>query len=337
MRTISTRSTFWAFGVAAALGLSAAYTRAGSEGTLIPAATPVPGTKGRTGQFFWIDDRKLITLQNNSGTYRPFEVNADSGEATALPSIPTPYTQTELRGSWRLSPDGSRLLWGQQDGPRFRWITHHLKTGRSFPQKYQPFDPYRRPTAAWVGSDNEWAEITSQGSYYVAEVHPLNAVARPLTGISDPVQILHSDSPRKVTVAIRRPMTYWRGEIAQLDLHTGKVKKRTIPIPPHMAAMGLGLSPDSTRLALTLWSQEPSSGFRLLGPLLTGFGIRDQRLGSLQVIDANDTAPREVGTVQWTGDRRRGRRGGPWLLKWTPDSRRISFAYRDQIYTIPAP
>ena len=337
VKTISTRSTFWAFSVAAAFGLSAAYTRAGSEGTLLPAATPIPGTKGRAGQFFWIDNRRLITLQPKSGAYRPFEVDTDSGDAKPIPAIQSQYTQTELRNSWRLSPDGSRLLWGQQDGPRFRWIIHHLPTGRTFPQRYQPFDPYKRPTAAWVGADNDWAEITAHGPIYIAELHPQIYMARPLTGLSDPVQILHSDSPSRVTVAIRRPMSYWRGEMAQLDLLTGKVKKRTIPIPQRMAAMGLGLSPDATRLALTLWSQEPSSGFRLLGPLLSGFGIRDQRLGSLQVIDASDPAPREVGTVQWSGDRRRGRRAGPWLLKWTPDSRRISFAFRDQLYTIPAP
>lgn len=348
MRSFLPRYSGWAIGVAGAIAMSGSASRYGAQGTLIPSAAPLPGTKGHAGPYFWADDRRIVSLKRTSSGYRPHAIDTRTGSVTTLPPIPHQYTQSELRNSWRLSPDGKRLLWAQQNGPAYRWILGEIDSGLYSPQPSQPFDPFRRATADWFPDGRAWIELASRGGRYefrtnsVSEkvVHPFasaRSMWRKVDTISDTMTILQVDSHRKVTAMIRQPMTYWRGELARIDLRTGGVDKTTASIPPNMGALGAAVSPDQDSLALTLWSYEPSSGFRLLGPILSSFGIRDQRTGTLRVIGANGGEPRDAGTIYWSADRRGWRRTGPWQLKWTPDSQRLSFAYADQIYTIRAP
>jgi hypothetical protein len=330
-----------------AVGMAGAVGRGASEGTLLSNATPVPGTKGRAGPFFWVGVKAIVSLPIPIGSGRPLRINAESGETVHLPAIPAQYANSLLRNSFRLSPDGKRLLWGQQGGGMFRWIEGDMEAGTYFARPYQPYDPVRRPSAEWLPDGSAWMELSSSGARYALQVNTPLAPAharktvwwpnrRVIDGLTDPAHVLRLTPDRRAVVMVRQPMSYWGGEMAEIDLRTGRTKKATVPLPGNMGALGVALSPDGTRLAMTLWSHEPSSGYRLLGPLLNGFGIRDQRTASLRVVEADGKSGADVGTLFWTADRSRWRRGGLWHLKWTPDSRRISFAYRDQIYTVPA-
>jgi hypothetical protein len=309
---------------------------------------PVPGTKGRAGPFFWAGDKTLVSLPMPVSLGRPLRIDVESGLTDALPAIPPQYANSILRNSFRLSHDGKRLLWGQQGGGRFRWIHGEIGTGAFTAGPYQPYDPVRRPSADWLPDSSGWVELAPLGSQYTVRHHSFTVssaqnprMTYPFTRfvdrISDPASILRLTADRRAVVMIRQPMSYWGGEMAEIDVRTGKTRKAAVSVPANMGAMGVSLSPDGTRLAMTLYSHDQSSGYRLLGPLLSGFGIRDQRTAFLRVIEADGKSGADLGTLYWTADRSRWRRGGPWHLKWTSNSRRLSFSYRNQIYTIPAP
>lgn len=340
MKTALTRSLFWLAALTAALSASAAFSR--GSGSLVANATPVPGTKGRAASYFWVNHGSVITLPNPSnGILRPMRIDPRSGAVTPLPPIAPALTQGMVRGSYRASANGERLLWARQTGPTYHWVIQHLDSGKTFTHNAHPFDPFRRPSAEFHPDGRSWVELRPvNGHYYSVVNDPLSgfaAKAKRLVGLTDPAQILSVSAEGGVTAMIRQPMSYWQGEMARIDVGTGEVTKTKAPIPPEMGAMGIAVSPETTRMALMLWNREPSSGFRLLGPLLSELGIRDQRIGSLRVIDPSGTNLGDLGTMQWMADRRRWRRGGAMQLKWTPDGKRLSFIHQDQLYTIPAP
>ena len=341
MRTLLTRSLGWTILVAGALGASAAFTRAAHNG-LLSAATEIPGTKGRTGSYFWASDQEIVVLRGSSTAgYRPERIHVQTGNVRYLPSIPPALTQGELRGSWRLASDGRRVLWGQQNGAAYQWNIGDIETGGYFSQPSLPFDPYRRPTADWLPGSDGYVELLSIAGGYLAVINGYDGPARnrrrALSVISDPAQIAAVTPRGEIIATIRQPRHYWHGELTRIDIKGGRVEKLNAPVPPRMGSMGVAVAPDGERMALSLWNREPSSGFRLLGPLLSELGVRDQRSGFLRVADFEGNGAVDLGTLSWVTEPGRWRRQGPSQLRWAPDGDRISFFYRDRIYAISVP
>src|SRR5205807_2503046 len=140
MKSNQARQLLWAVAATAAISTSAAYSRNRANGTLLSRATAVPGTKGRSGPYFWMTPRQLLTLQYAAGTYCPLKIDTESGAVTPLPPIPAQYATPEVRGSWRLSPDGTHLLWAQRNGMSFRWVSGDLRRATYLAEPYNSFD-----------------------------------------------------------------------------------------------------------------------------------------------------------------------------------------------------
>ncbi|HLJ55459.1 MAG TPA: hypothetical protein VKT77_10510 [Chthonomonadaceae bacterium] len=308
-----------------------------SEPGLLDHATPVADASSwmpEYGGYFWLDNRRLLAFRPAGMSVQAVRVPAGGSSAVALPEL----SGALQRGggvsvaTWRLSRDGTRLLWNSVANGG--WSLTDVATGVTTRQR--------------AGSGN--MALWSPGSRTWLDIRPPRAQARTVSvaeigldgrEMGRPGGDMHSQSGWAIGVTPRRTIVFF--DPARLSQGTSpqcQWSEETIGASPRLVSHGLTalpeyasgiteaeLSPDGTRIALLVQSDYESPLDRLLARFFH-IPSKPRVKARLWVVRTDGSGKALVGAEA---------DGIPFGVMWRTDGASISLVDHGKLYTIPAP
>ena len=111
------------------------------------------------------------------------------------------------------------------------------------------------------------------------------------------------------------------------------VKMHVVPLPFTAEVGDSAVSPTGDRIAFLLSTQHPPTGSTAIVSRFTH--SRTGPTVSLCVSRLDGTRPRSLGSEELRVDRENGPEAEIGQLRWLPDGKRLSFVFRDTLWTIP--
>ena len=135
----------------------------------------------------------------------------------------------------------------------------------------------------------------------------------------------------------------WDGDpeaISQADIFAiapgkhGSVRKFKIHMPSYVVLVDLAFSPHGDRIAWVLMQTHPSPASALLHRILPMVKLVPKTVTGLWVSQIDGSNLHEIGHL----DNPSGPNKIPPIdyVRWLPDGKKLSFVYRDALYTVPA-
>jgi len=307
-------------------------------------------------RYFWRDDHTVLFLRQAPGQ-RHFLielVDTRTGHATRPAAfnahfsrlMPGQLMKVGVLGSNHfedhynppvaaLSPDGKWLLWlNSAIGQKGRWIGATLDGQSEEWEKGQdPTSeaPFLDSQPLWLQNGKQWIELVSRyanHTYSVTQanlhgIHQASVVKRfRVNGLADGLpagvtndgrlMIYHPAEPRV------RSIEQACFSLVRLGGETATVQALTVPIPESTSANDVLLSPQGDRLAWVL-----------------DRGATGSRLYQLFASKADGTDQRLVGAAP--GVSVSNRFSWPRSIRWLPNGKRVSFVFRDALWSVPVP
>ncbi|HLV79905.1 MAG TPA: hypothetical protein VKT32_06460 [Chthonomonadaceae bacterium] len=310
----------------------------------------------RDGTYFWMDGSTVLFLRltPNTTLYHATFIDAATGRKT-LPEAFNTRNGSLLRGQSMivmagnhreqcylpleavLSPDKRWLLWsslGTLSGPR--WVAATL-SGAEQRQWKPDSDPASQVAglpghALWMRDSRMWVElvyryanrnytITRANVYELDDSSPIRKIAVQgledglLAGLTGDNEILMYYPPDPIG-RHETPITEAHFSLVPLTSATVTARDLTITIPTSMDIASVLLSPQGDRLAWILQR-----------------GGLDSPVYTLYVSDGEGKGMRAIGSAPYVQVGKRY--SWPGDLRWLPDGKRVSFVYRNALYTVP--
>ncbi len=303
--------------------------------------------------YWWLSDHEILFLSiqrasENLGDYTAVRYDTRTGiqtDLTALEQTLFAHRCNMHTSAWQVSPDGKYLLWNGSDtiagtDPatqqpalllKERWYVTSLdgKQTQTWPRVTSD-----HPCAFWLSDSHQWVEwhdhYSNNGAQLRMEIHTigkdavtfLNSALDPrsympigLTGPENGLCVSPRVGDGDVTL-VRWAMT--PGFVS----HSGTF----LPTPGKTGPIEAIVSPQGDRIA---WKFGATPGPRFLSgtrfmrhlhPSEAGLYVSRSDGSDMRLLGAFHTPPDEL-----------------IHLRWTPDGRRLSFACRGSLYTVPAP
>ena len=299
----------------------------------VPMAGNVP--------YQWKSDHQILVNHNNGSTN---VLDTLSQQETPLSALATAArTNTDLRAyadappnDWLLSPDGKWLLTHPLVNGKTKWAALNLVTGQVVSYAADVGDA---PSVVWNHDSSGWIHLTHDRQELLASIYPITP---PYTVSALPLfKGRHGRGvPPMIGTTNRDNIVVARWEWMQSDEFycfnvsidsPNDPQQYDAKLPTGAQISEVELSPRGDQLAWVFYvnggnqaSQRLSRIFPFIhGPTATG-QICVSRLngGQMHEIWEHPLAGRHPML--------------PQFLRWTPDSTRISFAYTNTLYTVPA-
>jgi hypothetical protein len=302
------------------------------ERPLLPRATRIVRISNAYPFYWWVSDNEILTFRDpghDDWTLLRLDVNARQGKP--VEELTRLFAKSGGRpDSVQVAPDGKGILWtGAQGGT----IVATVDGARHF--EYPPGEPGEK---RWMFDSGHWVELVREGTQFTHAI--FHEMDRPRESRVKPVLPAVVARPDAIDVAGMAAttdghvlVTFWNGQAGKIDparivalsftANTSEIG-RFLLHPPHDVDRGaLVFSPLYGRLAWVLEYQPPLS-------TLTGERTRT----GLWVSSMQDWKAHEIGSLETTRDGKGG--SGPFAVQWSPDGGRLSFVYRDALWTVPA-
>jgi hypothetical protein len=322
--------------------------------SLIDRSTRIAGFSRRGRSYAWQSDRAIIGFQwDAAGDELPVSVDTRTGVMMPVIKAANPKFADIISGCL-VSPDGKRLLWyGYSTNIKEPWRILNLASGELFTpmQKLPKFAMYGGDDfAAWLPDSRHWAALVPDGSG--ADIFISSAETRTgAPGITIRVPLPNSPlsnasfanwySYRLAGIAPNGHaiMTRWRpGKDCALDICDfaltpgATAKTTTLTWPAGVTTWEeVSLSPKADRFALIEhtggYGKRPRWLERLFPPRFTMKLI-------VRKLDGMDR--REIGSIVTDEAPSPMNDDAPSSLRWTPDGKKLSYIYKDYLYTVPA-
>jgi hypothetical protein len=286
--------------------------------------------------YFWLSNQEALLVMQTKGLgtqVKAQRVNCLLGtviEDTALEAVIGDHMGIGVSG-WYLSPNGQWLL-SQKDGSS--WTATNLINSRQI--------RWSNPMSGYGGSDNLvawspdsrfWVQAVQEEYMTHTYLYPINSPHvsdHPGNFGLDGLQVIGFFGPTRLLTLLPRTGDGGGISMADYDVVTPTTSSHFYMqhIPPNMDVQKVILSPDESRLAwkftvkplpLGLASTINSSYVRRSAPTVAGLWVSDLNCNHL----------REIGTLDIRDDHLTN-------LRWTPDSKKLSFINDNIFYTVPA-
>lgn len=297
--------------------------------------------------YQWQTEHRILVWKDDPNDFHPVLIDSRSGTQNDLKAFNTRLTQIRrTRGrilyayTMRLSPDGKWVVWMERG---LRWVALSLDGIHAVSSDNGPgLATGGIPELVWMPDSRHFTALTDY-SGYTLHIYSLDAPSHPQERQLPPFP---SEWIPKVNFFLRligfpsagRALCDLIGDDEQgipntdfynvpIDGKTADSRHYTIPIPKEVRINGidaLELSPQGDRL---VWC------YRYLHYFNNGYSNRQE----IWVSDVDGSHVHEIGFHEMT--RIEGQQAMSDILialQWTPDGKRLSFLYKDALWTVPA-
>ena len=329
--------------------------------SLLARATRVTGERSWPARYFWLNDRDILTFKSpNATTFDAFRLDTKTGNELPLPELTKTFDSRRPDEEMRLSPDRQWLLWQGRDrfGASFDVRASSI-SGQTVQLQCSPRE------WTWLGDSHTLTKFCPESRLLMPRFNKPGRLEFPfvhLDGRSDPQCVI--DSVPEVIIGPNLNIATLGGSrivglingkrllaanwavdmknayLFDIDLAIPKKSNRyTVSVPGTGLTHGLVISPDGKRLT---WIR---THYGFDSPFLAYLRQRAPWLVSspvprvvVSVSDLRGKSWTEVGsvTLQRLDLTPQERRQMTDYVQWTPDSKRLSFLYKNCLYTVPA-
>lgn len=303
--------------------------------------------------YYWLSNRKALFLRYvpKSNHFQAVQVDSDGGKETLLTAFNTKFSArmpatlmhmhygdgpgapseiVHLPPNSALSPDGQWLLW---PGGRQGWITATLDGSRQVlgPKWVQAYALWMPDSRRWVELQQVYRNDAYKFTYAVIHSldHPQGVRKVRISSLADGMVAGISRSSQVVVhTDDRQQEASSHADFAEigLDSKAASARKYRIRLPHEARLWEVVMSPQGDRLAWLLSRNRESKGL----PDMYSLWVSDLKGGHMREI-GHVEAQSEKTTSSPTGDRTHA----PQTVRWTPGGKRLSFLYKDALYTVP--
>jgi hypothetical protein len=301
------------------------------ERALLPRATRITPVSNNHPYYWWLADHEIMLFRDPARSdWTLVRVNESTKRQQPLSALTRLFARSGGKpGSIQVSPDGKWMLWTNAAGGT---VVSRTDGARHF--DYPPGKPSEK---RWMCESVRWIELVHDGKFFSYAV--MHDIVNPHKAQR---RVLVPSIPctrEFVDVAGMRPTAddhilagLWNGQEGNLNpagiialnmnAHLSAVGQYRLD-PPHAADRAeLEFAPLYGRLA---WVLEYGPGLSAL------VGASGQT--GLWVTDMFGWKSRELGSLETSPDDSSSSR--PVSIQWTPDGGRLSFVYRDALWTVP--
>jgi len=314
--------------------------------------------------YVWLSDHELIRFpvdtkqdgQGNSMTImRAEQLDTKTGLRTPLTDLSRRLrAQRDYASLFRLSPDGKWLVYAannsDDDYPRSHFYVSEVGGPR---EREWPLEdaasngmPSMPPGAVWLPDSRRWLELAPDETGLLGvRMHSLDvdspkalpvtapARLRSLLGVTPDYRLIATDFYVSPGSAARSVDLYEVG----LYPNPTPPRRHTLRAPPNAQILDIALSPRGDRLAWAFYFSRVPTGMQWLARFIPSLRKRLRpRVGAgLWVSRLDGSEMREIGYQEIDPNVPAPLRLAPAEIHWTPDGRRLSFVYKNALYTVP--
>jgi hypothetical protein len=340
------------------------YLTARPERLLLPMSTRVIGTGNWVGQTYnWQSGHSIIVFKEENSEFTPVVVNTYSKTVAPLISPATNgyHTYMSVSRSY-ISPDGSQLLWtGYVSGVEGLWTLYNLKTKVLTRCSYQQTNPSlysdEENLVSWLPDNRRWVSLDSlaptpclvvysrdgmdgSSGAYVPLMVPLPYVLPSTPSDIDPiVELLGVSQEGDALVTTWRPGPGETRSFVTCDFAPvpgAPFKKWAITLGPEVSYSSQRvLSPDKDHIAWKVVCRRSSPFLTMLGRVFSRLRSEPRETAEIWVSRLDGSGMREIGHLNLhLGPNSVGEKT-PSEIRWTPDGKKLSYIYKDTLYTVP--
>jgi hypothetical protein len=337
----------WLVGLMLLGGLFAVLRLWPSNDPLLERATKVAALGEWERDYFWLSDREFLLFRPTPGTRlgdRLYRHDVVTGQEEPLTALTRLYNQTnDWVTSEEVSPDGKWLLWADTKDHAFaatldarRLLQWRLEIG---------FDPVH-----WEGDSRHWIELVRTYDDKHAVLHDVqmpHSRTRLEFGSAD---VIGWNDACEERILSERHMLIWfsngsmDSEFSPIfyDISLNKATKPTrmynLPLPPGAICSEMEFSSQGDRVALLLRFKRVALFDSWLHRLLPAYKPTPHSYAEIWISRLDGSSMRELAHTEHTDESNPGRNRDQVLnsIHWLPDGKRLSFVYKDALWTVPA-
>lgn len=287
----------------------------------------------RSQSYAWLTDDTVLAINlNSNNTYQVCRVNLRSTQRSAVAHLERFLNETNRHGTlftWQSSPNGRWILFASAVN-RLAIYTA-IRTDEDYARSWT--NRFPNSLAVWLSDSQGFIEWSVRGNRWAGRVYRIDVEDTNIVEVPLPASFSDSNQLRGhggMTILPFEDPTRTKGQIVQVRFDSTNVAltKLSYQLPNRInpADWMSVMAPTGDRLAWLIFFQQkwPHVEWQREFPFVRS---ETRYLASLWVSGLDGSDLREIGHLGAGEDLRR--------IAWTPDGRRLSYVYRDTLWTVP--